>query len=115
MKVIKESVNLTEGSVTYPHVLRNRGWEIVEDESQFTNELKKKKEYFEKYLTAATRAARCGWYDVKLVVYKDSYDNLIPYMAMCGDEEFNLSSCKLINVDGNSLGACLEELGRNIF
>ena len=45
MKVIKESVNLTEGSVTYPHVLRNRGWEIVEDESQFTNELKKKKEY----------------------------------------------------------------------
>lgn len=124
MKVIKlneQKINeqkLNENSVTYPHVVQNRGGRLV-DESEYDESMNKKKDYFENYLTPATRAARCGWYDVKLVVYEfGSEENgkyRTSYMAMCGDEQFKLSSCKLINVEGNSLGACLEELGANIF
>lgn len=126
---VKES-KLTEGSVTYPHEVTSRGRQltVIENESDIDNlelseyiksnyinsvrkELVEKFHYFEDYLTPATKAARCGWYDVKLVVSSDA----TPYMAMCGDAQFKLNGCKLINVDGNSLGACLEELGRNIF
>ena len=130
MKVIKENAKLNEGSVTSPYEVKSRGRQlkVIENESDIDNlelskyvksdyinsvrkELAAKFHYFEDYLTPATKAAKCGWYDVKLVVASDA----TPYMAMCGDTQFNLNSCRLINVSGNSLGACLEELGRNIF
>lgn len=126
---VKES-KLTEGSVTYPREVQSRGRQltVIENESDIDNldfsefvkdgyengikkEMKRKYHYFEDYLSPATKAARCGWPSVKLVVSNDASE----YLAMCGSETFNLDDCKLINVSGNSLGACLEELGRNIF
>ena len=126
---VKES-KLTEGSVTYPREVQSRGRQlkVIENESDIDNldfsefvkdgyengikkEMKRKHRYFEDYLSPATKAARCGWPSVKLVVSNDASE----YLAMCGSDTFNLDDCKLINVSGNSLGACLEELGRNIF
>ena len=88
-------------------------WEEVPEE-QYTERKKEHKEFID-MLSAVVKKAKCGWDEVKYKVIKyeagtdgECFDT---FMVLCVDER----EVRWIRITGNSMGANLEALGKNLW
>lgn len=94
---------------TYGWLLRERGYTEIPEDS-YSERQKDMCEYI-KMLSDVVRKARCGWSGVRYAVMQYTDDSIEKYMVLWvegGGERW-------IPITGNSKGACLSDLGDNLW
>lgn len=94
----------------YTFTIKERGGEEL-DWREWPSYYFKRSAYIQKFLSPALKEADCGWDDLLHKVIKYTNGAIEPYMVLCA----NGNPERWIPIGGNSLGACLESLGENIW
>ena len=94
---------------TFGWKLKEQGYvEIPED--QYTDRQRNMQEYI-RVLSEAVRKAHCGWSGVRYAVMQYIDGSIEKYMVLWVED----GGSRWIPITGNSKGACLSELGANLW
>lgn len=94
---------------TYGWELKQRGWAEIPEDSYSVYQ-KDRAEYI-KILSEAVNKAKCGWSGVKYAAMQYIHDEIEEYMVLWVEG----GGSRWIPISGNSKGACLSELGENLW
>lgn len=94
---------------TYGWRLKELGYVEVPEE-EYTDRQKDMKAYID-VLSEAVSKAKCGWSGVEYKVMKYTDDSIEKYMRLWVED----GGSRWIPITGNSKGACLSELGENLW
>ena len=92
------------------------GWQLKEQgnveipEEQYADRQKDMKAYIN-VLSEAVSKAKCGWDGVRYALMKHTDDTIAEYMVLW----VNGGGARWIPINGNSKGACLRDLGKNLW
>lgn len=94
---------------TYGWRLRELGYVEIPEE-QYTDRQRDMKEYID-ILSEAVRKAKCGWSGVEYKVMQYTDGSIEKYMRLWVED----GDSRWIPITGNSKGACLSDIGENLW
>lgn len=94
---------------TFEWELKQNGWTEIPEDS-YSKHQKDKAEYIA-VLSEAVSKAKCGWVGVRYAVMQHTDDVIAEYMVLWVEG----GGSRWIPINGNSKGACLSDLGKNLW